>query len=126
GPALRTTLHILAIVLVLGTIAGAQAVSIQLDAGAFRVAGWQAPAAPLAGGWPSVFNVYAGTADVPAMLGSYASEAGTLVFRPRYPLAAGVKYRAVFRQPGRTPIERSFDGPTRLPAAATRVERVYP
>jgi hypothetical protein len=123
---LRPKLHILAIVLLLGTIARAQAVSIQLDAGTFRVAGWQAPATPPAGGWASIFNVYAGTADAPAMLGSYAVEGGTLVFRPRYPLAAGVKYRAVFRQPGRTPIERSFNGPTRLPAAATRVERVYP
>jgi len=132
---LRPKLHILAIVLVLGTIARAQAVSIQLDAGAFRVTGWQAPATPPVGGWTSVFNVYAGTADVPAMLGTYGIEGGTLVFRPRYPLAAGVKYRAVFRQPGQRPstslragtvIERIFDGPTRLPAAATRVERVYP
>jgi hypothetical protein len=123
---LRPTLHILAIVLVLGTIARAQAVSVQLDAGAFRVAGWQAPATPPAGGWASVFNVYAGSADAPAMLGSYSVEGGTLLFRPRYPLAAGVKYRAVFHQPGRTPIERSFDGPTRLTAPATRVERVYP
>ncbi len=124
---MRPKLHILAIVLVLGTIAGAQAVSIQLDAGTFRVIGWQVPATPPAGGWASVFNVYAGTADVPAMLGSYGIEGGTLVFRPRYPLAAGVKYRAVFRQPGqRAAIERIFDGPTRLPAAATRVDRVYP
>ena len=123
---MRPTLHILAIVLVLGTIARAQAVSIQLDSGTFRVTGWQSPAAPPAGGWASIFNVYAGTADAPAMLGSYAVEGGALVFRPRYPLAAGVKYRAVFRQPGRTPIERSFDGPTRAAAPATRVEHVYP
>jgi hypothetical protein len=124
---LRPKLQILAIVLVLGTIAGAQAVSIQLDAGTFRVTGWPAPARSPASGWASVFNVYAGTADAPAMLGSYAVEGATLVFRPRYPLAAGVKYRAVFRQPGqRTPIERLFDGPARLPAPATRVEHVYP
>jgi len=123
----RPTLHILAIVLALGTIARAQTVSIQLDAGAFRVTGWQAPVSPPAGGWASVFSVHAGAADAPAMLGSYAVEGGTLVFRPRFPLAAGVKYRAVFRQPGqRPPVERSFDGPARLPAPATRVERVYP
>jgi hypothetical protein len=61
------------------------------------------------------------------MLGAYTVEAGTLVFRPRYPLAPGVRYRAVFQQPGqRAPIERSFDGPAQPPAAATRVERVYP
>lgn len=124
---MRPKLHILAIVLVLGTIAGAQSSSIQLEAGAFRVTGWQAPATLPAGGWGSLFSVYAGTADAPAMLGSYVVEGGTLVFRPRYPLAAGVKYRAVFRQPGqRTPIERSFDGPALLPAAATRIDRVYP
>ena len=73
---MRPKLHILAIVLVLGTIARAQAVSIQLDSGTFRVTGWQAPATPPAGGWTSVFNVYAGTADAPAMLGSYFVEGG--------------------------------------------------
>ncbi|HZJ33777.1 MAG TPA: hypothetical protein VFD21_19530, partial [Vicinamibacterales bacterium] len=97
---MRPKLHILAIVPNTRTIARAQTVSIQLDAGAFRVTGWPAPATPPAGGWASVFSVYAGTADAPAMLGSYAIEGGTLLFRPRYPLAAGVQYRAVFRQPG--------------------------
>lgn len=123
----RFRLHIVVIVLALGTIARAQAVSIQLDAGAFRVTGWQAPATPPPGGWASLFSVYAGTATAPAMLGSYAVESGGLVFRPRYPLAAGVRYRAVFRQPGqRTPLERTFEGPAALSAAATRVDRVYP
>jgi hypothetical protein len=124
---LRPTLPVLAIVLLLGTIARAQTVSIQLDAGAFRVVGWQAPAAPPPGGWSSVLNVYAGTADVPPMLGRYAVESATLIFRPRYPLAAGVTYRAVFRQPGQQrALERTFDVPTQTPASATRVERVYP
>ena len=131
---MRPKLHILAIVLVLGAIASAQTVSIQLDSGTFRATGWQAPAAPPAGGWASVFSVSVGTGDAPAMLGNYFVEGGTLVFRPRYPLAAGVKYRAVFRQPGRpstslragTVIERIFDGPTRRAGPATRVERVYP
>ena len=121
------TLLVLAIVFTLGTIARAQSVSIQLDTGAFRVTGWQAPATPPAGGWASVFSVHAGTASAPAMLGAYTVERGTLVFRPRYPLAPGVQYRAVFQQPGqRAPVERGFEGPAQLPAAATRVERVYP
>ena len=124
---MRITLRILAIVLFLGTIAGAQAVSIQLDAGAFKVTGWPAPAAPPAGGWASVLNVYAGTAGTVPMLGTHAVEGGTLVFHPRYPLAAGVKYRAVFRQPGRqAAVERIIDGPLLVPAPPTRVERVYP
>jgi len=123
----RLRFHIVAIVCVLVTIASAQAVSIQLEAGAFRVTGWQAPATPPAGGWSSLFGVYAGNTGGPAMLGSYVTEGDTLVFRPRYPLAAGVTYRAVFRQPGqRTAVERSFEGPATRSAAATRVERVYP
>jgi hypothetical protein len=120
-------LRILAIVFALGTIARAQAVSIQLDAGTFRVTGWRAPATQPAGGWASVLAVYAGTTDGPAMLGSYSVERGTLIFRPRYPLAAGITYRAVFQQPGqRARIERRFDGPARAPAPATHVEHVYP
>ena len=37
----------------------APAVSIQLQNGAFKVAGWKAPASVPAGGWASLFNVYA-------------------------------------------------------------------
>jgi hypothetical protein len=123
---MRLTLRSLAIVLVLGTIARAQSVSIQLDSGTFKVTGWQAPASPPAGGWGTVLDVYAGTTDVP-MLGRYAVEAGTLVFRPAYPLASGVTYRAVFRAPGqRQGVERLFNGPSRVAVAATRVAQVYP
>lgn len=124
---MRTTLRILAIALFLGAIAGAQGVSIQFESGAFKVAGWPAPAAPPAGGWASVLSVYAGTALTVPMLGTHAVEGGTLVFRPRYPLAAGVKYRVVFRQPGRSAaVERMIDGPALAPAPPTRVDRVYP
>ena len=60
------------------------------------------------------------------MLGTYDVERGTLVFRPRYPLSSGVKYRAVFRAPGQRVVEETFDGPTRAAAAPTRVEHIYP
>src|SRR5262245_4688691 len=110
--------QVLAIVLMLGTIAGAQTVSLQVDAGAFKVTGWQRPASPLPGGWSSVLNVYAGPATAP-MLGRYAVEGGMLVFHPTYPLAPGVKYRAVFRQPGKSEsIERILDGPAASTAPA--------
>jgi hypothetical protein len=122
----RSTFRILAIVLTLGTIASAQTVSIQLDAGAFKVTGWQAPASPPAGGWPSMLNVYAGTGTGVPMLGSYSVEGGSLVFRPRYPLAPGVQYRAVFRQPGRPAVERVLSGPAQSVVSATHVEHVYP
>jgi len=119
-------LRVLAIALLMGTIAGAQTISLQLDAGAFKVTGWQASASPPAGGWPSVLSVYAGTETGVPMLGSYSVESGRLVFRPRYPLAPGVLYRAVFRQPGRPAIDRIFSGPTQSVVSATRVEHVYP
>ena len=125
---MRPKLHILAIVLVLGTIARAQAVSIQLDAGTFRVTGWQAPATPPAGGWASVFSVYAGTADAPAMLGSYGVESGTLALPPSLPV--GRRREVPRRLPStwpahadRTQLRRSD---TQSPPPATRVEHVYP
>jgi hypothetical protein len=105
----------------------AQTISLQLDGGAFKVVGL--PAAGLrepAAGWASVFVVYAGTGAVPALAGSYSIENGALVFRPKYPLAPGPRYRAVFRGAGASPIERTFDGPARTVTPTARVDRVYP
>jgi hypothetical protein len=112
--------------LALNIVAAAQTISLQLQGNAFKVVGLPASAlrAPAAG-WPSVFVVYAGAGDVPPLAGSYAVENGTLVFRPTYPLAAGPRYRAVFRGAG-TPIEKTFDGPARTVTPSARVERVYP
>ena len=106
--------------------AAAQTISIQVEGGAFRVAGWKAPAAPPAGGWPSVFVVHAGTGDVPALLGTYAIESGALVFHPRYPLAPGVRYRATFQPPGGGRVEKVFDGPRADATPLARVDHVYP
>jgi hypothetical protein len=108
-------------------IAIAQSVSLQFDGIAFKVLGWTPTASPPNGGWSSIFRVYSGTGDVPPLIGTYAVEGQSLVFRPRYPIAAGVRYRAVFNAPGlRTPIEKSFDGPARPTTASTHVDRVYP
>jgi hypothetical protein len=60
------------------------------------------------------------------MLGTYLVQGGKLVFQPRFPLAAGVRYRAVFRTPGGSPVEASFDGPKKDLAPSARVERIYP
>lgn len=103
-----------------------QTADIQFFGGAFRVTGWNAPRTPPAEGWPSVFRVYAGSGDVPPLLGSYAVESGALVFHPRFPLAAGVRYRAVFRAAGGAPVERTFAGPSKDTVRVTRVERIYP
>ncbi|HEY7338440.1 MAG TPA: Ig-like domain-containing protein [Bryobacteraceae bacterium] len=105
----------------------AEPVSIQLEGGAFRVAGWNPPRAEPSKGWPSVFAVYVGSGDVPPLSGSYAVEKGALVFHPRFPFAPGVQYRAVFHPPGAAaPVQKIFDGPPREVSPAARVEQVYP
>jgi len=104
----------------------AQGVSIQLDGGTFRVAGWNAPAAVPPNGWSSVFAVYAGAGDVPPLTGSYTVKGRTLEFTPRFPFAPGVQYRAVFRPPGGAPVQKVFDGPAKPTTALTRVAAVYP
>jgi len=107
-------------------LAAATPPSIELEGGVFRVSGWTAPPTPPAKGWPQIFAVYAGFGSIPPMLGSYAVEKGSLVFRPAFPLAAGVRYRAVFHPPAGPDIERIFDSPLKQTTPAARVESVYP
>lgn len=114
----------LAAVLLLPVVAAA-GIQIQMTGGAFQVTGWN-PAAEPSQGWPSIFSVFAGGPDSPAMLGSYAVEGGVLVFHPQWPLAAGLHVRAVFHPDGLAPIETGFDVPKAAPKAATRIEQVYP
>ncbi len=108
-------------------MAAAQNISIQFQSGAFKITGWQVPSAPPAKGWAAVFVVYAGSGDVPPLLGSYTVESGSLVFHPTYPIAAGVHYRAIFHAPsGGAPVEKSFDGPPLPTNRIARVEHVFP
>lgn len=51
---------------------------------------------------------------------------GALTFRPRFPLAAGMHYRAVFRVGGSAEVVADFDGPKLDRTPTTRVEHVYP
>jgi hypothetical protein len=99
--------------------AAAIAASIHFEAGTFRLEGFP-PSTDLA-----TFQVYAGAGDTP-MLGSYTLEGRTLVFQPRFPLATGVRYRAVFQPPGAAPIEAVFDGPKPPAGPATEVAAIYP
>ena len=113
--------------LLLSVVVAAQSISVQFDGTSFRVEGWHPPSVTPTGGWQAVFVIYAGDGDVPPLVGSYAIDHGSLVFRPKYPLARGPRYRAVFHAPGAEHIERTFptarDQSTR---PSTRVERVYP
>jgi hypothetical protein len=110
--------------LLLALIASAAGQSIQLVDGAFKIAGWRAD--PSKKDWSAIFAIYAGVGDVPQMLGTYSVDAGVLQFHPRFPLAPGMRYRAVFRPPAGSLVEASFDGPKRSDQASTRVERLFP
>src|SRR5580704_12511958 len=122
----RARLALVAITLLMGVTAAGQDVAIQLEGGVFKVAGWSpGPSAP-AQGWSSIFRVYSGSGDVPALLGTYAVEGGSLVFHPRFPLVAGVQHRAVFQGPKGKLVEATFDGPPQETISTTRVLHVYP
>jgi hypothetical protein len=112
--------------LLLAPIAVAQAPTIVMEAGVFRVTGWRA-ATPPPNGWSSVLAVYAGEGDVPPLLGAYSVADGSLVFTPRFPVAPGIHIRAVFQAPGGAPVEGTFEIPKAAALAATTlVDRVYP
>lgn len=112
-----------AFLLLLALCCGAAAETIQLVDGVFKVEGIGKDRLPK--DWPPVFAVYAGSATT-AMLGTYEFASGVLQFHPRFPLASGVRYRAVFHLPGTAPIEAFFDGAPRPVESTTRVEHIFP
>jgi len=75
---------------------------------------------------PGDFSVYAGSGDVPPVMGTYSQEGGSLVFRPRFALTPGLIVRAVLKLPGKPPVESTFKIPASNIAASTRVQQVYP
>lgn len=124
---LKLKLAAIAVILFVGITAIAQSASIEFENGVFKVARWIAPSSVPASGWPSVFIIYAGSGDVPALAGTYAVKGGQLEFHPTYPVAPGVKYRAIFRPPGGgVAVEKTFDGPRRDVTPSARVLNVYP
>ena len=116
---------IAAIPFLVGMAAFAQAAHVDYKNGVFTLLGWEGKIGdePPAGGWESILAVYAAGADTP-MLGKYSVvnslQGKTLAFQPRFPLAAGVAYRAVF--PGGSFVMDA----TPTPRPATRVEQIYP
>jgi hypothetical protein len=123
----RFALAVALLVVLRGTTANNQSVSIALDGNTFKVIGWQPPATPPAAGWPAIFAVYVDAENVPPLVGSYSVDNRVLVFRSQYPLAPGVRYRAVFRQPGQPrPYEQTFNGPAKNTRPSTRVAQIYP
>lgn len=105
--------------------AAAPEVTIRRGSDAFRLEGWKAGAPP-AGGWASLFAVYAGSAQDTPVMGAYAVENGVLVFRPRFRLSPQMRVRAVFRPREGARIEKVFEPAEPHAGPAARVDRVYP
>jgi len=85
--------------------------------------------------WGEALAVYVdrgkASADQLAVLGAYRVEGGVLRFEPRFPLARGVRYRAVFRPaalPGGKgqPVEAVLSLPKPAQQPTATVTRVYP
>ena len=113
-------------------------IRLETEAGApvFKVVGWSESNRASSLNtleWPDLFAVFVrGLAGgVPPILGSYSVEDGVLVFRPRFPLSPGLKYRAFFsprvlgfaEQGDR---EAFFEIPPIETESSTKVEHVYP
>src|SRR5215203_2259463 len=65
-------------------------------------------------------------ADAPAMLGALSTDAGKLIFRPRFPLDPGVTYTAVLRdERSRVIASQTFRLPARK-SEPTHVAQIYP
>jgi hypothetical protein len=92
---------------------------ITLVEGVFRVQ----PAAA-----PSTLEVFVdGPSAPPPLLGQQSRDGDTLSFKPRFPLQPGLRYRAVYRGPGRAAaLLESFAIPPRPHAAATTLQHVFP
>jgi hypothetical protein len=84
--------------------------------------------------WTGLFTVSVANSGKPGLplLGSYRIEDGILRFEPRFPLALGIAYRAVF-EPSRLPshgaakpLVADFFEPKAKSEATTLVEQVYP
>jgi hypothetical protein len=112
--------------LLVALCAAGETAAIRMEAGGFKVAGWNPGRSAPRGGWSSIFAVYAAQGDAPPMLGVYTIENGSLLFRPRFPLGAGVRARAVFHPPHGSAIEAVFEIPKADLTASTRVRQVYP
>lgn len=93
-------------------------IHLDLRDGAFRVIGWDTARSD-----PEMLAVYVEprAESAPALLGRSSVENGELVFRPRFPLQPGLRYRAVFQG-----VETVFEIPKGAPGPPVAVEQVYP
>jgi hypothetical protein len=67
-----------------------------------------------------------GPSDPPPILGDATRDGDAVVFAPRFPLQPGLRYRAVYRAPGRQPLVEVLQAAPAPDAPPTTLERVDP
>jgi hypothetical protein len=97
-----------------------------LDGQIVRVSGVPDAARLPEAGLSDLLSVYVDVPDVPPLSGDYRVENGDIVFAPRYPLGAGMKYRIELRLPSLAPIIRTFETAKADETPTTYVRQVYP
>ena len=77
---------------------------------------------------PEMVEVYVDSSDpdIPPVSGQRTARGKDVVFVPRYPLAAGLRYKVVVRIPGRPDISRVFETPRANFTPTTQVDHIYP
>jgi hypothetical protein len=105
-----------------------QSPSIRFDNGKnlFVLENWAGAAQVAPERASEVFEVSVDAPDVPALLGRYRVENGTLIFAPQFPPQPGVRYKAIARIPGRAPLSALFSVPKADMTPTIVVDRVYP
>jgi hypothetical protein len=111
--------RVAALVLAAGAAGAETPVRVAIEDGAVRAS----PAPPGAG-----LRVFvAGPGELPPLLGATQRQGEALVFRPRYPLAPGMRFRVVYRGAPDAPAEEIWlETPAPAPRAPTEVEAIYP
>lgn len=101
------------------------AAEISLDGGSVILSGVALPPQAPKSGWGSMLAVYAGSGDVPPLLGTYSVRSGALVFTPKYKVAAGVRLVAEYI-PGRLSVVLSEADTAAARTPTTVVSDFYP
>jgi hypothetical protein len=104
-----------------------QSPTIRLDNGRdFVLANWAGARSVSPERASQVFTVSVDAPGVPALLGKYRVENGSVIFAPQFPLQPGVSYRAAARIPGAAALTRVFSIPKADLKPTTVVQSIYP
>jgi hypothetical protein len=122
----RTGSRLLLLLLLFTVSVFAQTPTVVFDGQTFKITGWSDAGRYSAEQFSAFFSVSVDAPDVQPMGGEYQVEAGQLTFIPRYPLSAGMRYRAEVRLPSKPAFVKIFETPKADQTPTATVEHIYP